>query len=486
MHGSLWIVVPALLVAVAAAAIPSATQQAAPLRSRDQQVESLVAEAMAAPPEFAADVLIQTAESPRVTDDAWRRELLDDAYAEAFAAQQPYRRTSAPISPDTRQGAEALAADTRLNRVSLQVRVVQLMRFIDPARARELFGWIELTLDPDRCEVPLVPALDEYYAALTALARQTFPDTPEGRSDGLSFFEMYLWRARSGSELPLVATAARRFHPDAGDAAYLQVLLNGILQNSERTPRAFATSALDIASKIADLQDADRAMGVSGSFLLAALRQYLVRQLSNPRCSDSTIDAPAVEMFNAIVRRREAGLDGVAPISAGDIRSSRPLGHVTLFDYWTTPDARRLHDDAVRLRGTGRAPIPLTARQSALWLLQADRHLVDVQQWSSAREATERDYFYEKGALFANLIELVPGGPTRVRVLRAFADFLHHDDAERQRPLWFFFANRLLELIQSEDRDDVLQAIGDTGDQVLSLYAHAAQLTLLTRQNSIK
>jgi hypothetical protein len=65
MHGSLWIVVPALLVAVAAAAIPSATQQAAPLRSRDQQVESLVAEAMAAPPEFAADVLIQTAESAR-------------------------------------------------------------------------------------------------------------------------------------------------------------------------------------------------------------------------------------------------------------------------------------------------------------------------------------------------------------------------------------------------------------------------------------
>ncbi len=484
MHGSQWIVAPVLMAAVAAvAAVPPPAQRGVLLRARDAQIESLVAEAMAAPPEYAADVLIQAAESPLVADDAWRRELLDDAYAQAFAAQQPYRRTSAPISPDTRQGAEALAADTRLNRVSLQLRVIELMRFIDPARARELFGWIELNLDPDRCETSLVPALDEYYTALTALARQTFPDTPEGRSDRLSFFEMYLWRAHAASELPLAAVAARRVHPDAGEAAYLQVLLNGILQNSDRTPRAFSTSALDIESRIADLQDADRALGVSGSFLLAALRQYLVRQFSERRCGDSSIDAAAVEMFNAIVTRRAAGLDGVAPISPGEIQPSTPLGSVTPFDYWTTLDARRLHDDAVRLRGTGRAPAPLSIRQSTLWLSQADLHLVGVQQWSSAREATERDHFYEKAALFVSLLDLVPPSETRVRVLRAFADFLHHDDAERQRPLWFLFANRLLELIHSDDRDDVLRAIDDTGDQVLLLYAHAAQLTLLTRKN---
>ena len=128
---------------------------------RNEQIASLAAEALGAPPEFSADVLILAAESPLVVDNAWRRELLEDAYARAFGAQQAYRRRSGPISPDTRQGAEALAADTRLNRVTLQLRVVGLMRFIDPERARELFGWIELTPDPDRCESPLVPALDD-------------------------------------------------------------------------------------------------------------------------------------------------------------------------------------------------------------------------------------------------------------------------------------------------------------------------------------
>ena len=122
-------------------------------------------------------------------------------------------------------------------------------------------------------------------------------------------------------------------------------------------------------------------------------------------------------------------------------------------------------------------PLPLSVRQSAAWLSQADRHLVDVQQWTSAREASDRNQFYQKGALFVNLVDLVPPSATRVRLLRAFADFLHQDDAERLRPLWFLFANRLLELIRSDDRDVVLQAIDDSSDPVLQLSSHTSRVT---------
>ncbi len=479
MRGSSWVVVPALLVLLSAG-----DRQAPALakRSRDAEVEVLIAEAMSAPPEFAADVLIRTAESSAIADVAWRRELLEEAFRRAYGAQEPYRRVAAPISPDTRQGAEALAADTPLNRVALQVRSVQLMRFFDPVRARELFGWIELNLDADACESPLAPALDEYHLALATLARQTFPDTPQGRADALAFFELFLWRARVPSEVPAVARAMRRFRANADEAAYLEMLLRAMLENGERGPRAFSTSAIDIGSQISELRDVDRTLGVGGPYLLATLRQYLVTQLTGPRCSDSLTDAAVVELFNAIVSRERSDLDGVAPISAGDAQPSKRLGAVTLSPYWTTPDARRLHDDAVSLRGTGKAPLPLTVRRSRSWLEQADRHLVDVQQWSSTREAAERDHFYQKAALFVELIDLVPSGPTRVRTLRAFADFLHHNDAERRRALWFFFANRLIERIESEDGPDVLQAIDDTGDQVLSLYAHAARITRINQR----
>jgi hypothetical protein len=69
-------------------------------------------------------------------------------------------------------------------------------------------------------------------------------------------------------------------------------------------------------------------------------------------------------------------------------------------------------------------------------------------------------------------------------VLRAFVDFLHHEDAGGQRALWYLFANRLIERIDSEDRRDVLQAIGDSGDRVLLLYAHAARTAPINRRTN--
>jgi hypothetical protein len=467
MRRSVCVVVPALFL------VFGPQERATP--PRDAQLDALVVEASAAPPEFAADVLIRASASPRIVDASWKRELLETAFIRAYGSQQDYRRASAPISPDTRQGADALAADTPLNRITLQVRAAEGMRNVDPGRARELFEWIELNLESGACESPLVPALDEYYAALATLARQTFPDGAQGRGDALQFFELYLWRARLPSEMPAVATAVRRLRRTRDEAAYLETILREILEHGERDPRVFSASAIDIVSKIADLDDADRALGIHGAYLLAALRRYLVAQLTGPRCSDSTIDDATIEMFNAIVRRREAPLDGVNPIAANDARPSRMLGAIRPTPYWQTPESRRLHDDALRLRGTGRMPVPESVRRSPPWLAQADRHLTDVQQWTGTHEAAERDYFYQKGILFAGLTELTPRSSTRTRVLRGFADFLHRSDAEHRRALWFLFAGRLIELTHSADSREVLRALEDSGDQVLGLYAHAAR-----------
>ena len=480
MRGSPWVGVPALLVLVSAAA-----RQEPVARLRNPQIEILIEEARAVPPEFSADVLIRAAQAVPVTDPDWRRELLEEAFMRAYGAQQEYRRRAAPLPPDTRQGAEALAADTPLNRVALQVRAVQLLRFTDADRARELFGWIEPHLDADTCESALTPALDEYYVALATLSRQSFASTTsQGRSDALSFFELFLWRARTPSEVPSVIRAIRRFRATTGEAANLEALLRAMLENGELAPRAFSTSEVDIASQMSALRDVDRALGIGGTHLLATLRRYLVAQFEGPRCSDSAADEAVVEWFNAIIRREGGERDGIAQISSIEARPSRRLGAVTLSPYWTTPEARRLPDDAGRLRGTGTQPLPLVVRRSRGWLEQADRHLVDVQQWQATREASARDHFYQKGSLFLSLVDLVPRSPTRVRVLRAFVDFLHHEDAGGQRALWYLFANRLIERIDSEDRRDVLQAIGDSGDRALLLYAHAARTAPINRRTN--
>ena len=58
--------------------------------------------------------------------------------------------------------AEALAGDTPLNRVMLQVLAAEAMRFVRAARAREMFGWIDVRHEASRCDTPLAPALDEH------------------------------------------------------------------------------------------------------------------------------------------------------------------------------------------------------------------------------------------------------------------------------------------------------------------------------------
>src|SRR5262245_14430397 len=127
------------LVAALALAVPCAAQERS---ARDAVLESLVAAARGAPPEFEADALLRIAQSSKVDDD-WRRELLTDAFLRAYGAQESYRRIAFQVPRESRQGAEALADDSRLTRLSLQVRAIQLLSMVDPGRARELFEWID-------------------------------------------------------------------------------------------------------------------------------------------------------------------------------------------------------------------------------------------------------------------------------------------------------------------------------------------------------
>src|SRR6266850_1553123 len=252
---------------------------------RDPALQTLANDAAALPPELAAAALIRIASSARVTSNRWKRELLTEAFFKAYAARDAYRRsTPQSIPQETRQGAELLASAMSLNRVSLQVRAAQLMAFVDQRGARELFEWIDLNPSAGICEDPLVAAVDEYYTALSLLARTTFGND---RSEALRFFELYLWQARLPSEMPAVARAVLRFDPRPAEIAYLETLLSSILETGVRDPRGFSASALDIVSRASDFQKFEVKAGMEGIHWMDTLRGYLVNQMKGPRCAES-------------------------------------------------------------------------------------------------------------------------------------------------------------------------------------------------------
>src|SRR4029077_5843081 len=177
---------------------------------RDPVLSALVADTDLVAPDFAADALIRLSSSSRITDSAWRLELLEQAFQRTWGAQDQFRRSSPPgIPPDSRQGADLVASATALNRVSLQGRIAQVIALFNPQRALDRFEWIDLNLGPTRCEEYLVPLVDDYYTALSLLARTSSAT----RGEALRFFQLYLWRAHLPSEMAAVARALQRFRP---------------------------------------------------------------------------------------------------------------------------------------------------------------------------------------------------------------------------------------------------------------------------------
>ncbi|PYR34629.1 MAG: hypothetical protein DMF93_23160, partial [Acidobacteria bacterium] len=145
--------------------------------------------------------------------------------------------------------------------------------------------------------------------------------------------------------------------------------------------------------------------------------------------------------------------------------------------YWVSGQPLQLRQAAIDLRGTGPAPYPLRIRQSEAWLQQAERMLVDVEEWTGHGERTDRDYFFQKSALYLALLDLVPTSTLRTRTIESFVDFLHRkDDDNTNEPLWFAFLNRLLELSRGSDRPEILRAFDNAHNPSMTVYAQLERL----------
>src|SRR5262245_12205950 len=401
-----------VLVGAAALVVAAHARAQTPTRL-DGPLHTLADDAAALPPELASDALIRIASSARVTDNAWKRKLLTEAFFKAYAVREAYRRsTTQSLPPETRQGVDLLASSMSLNRVSLQVRAAQLMAFVDPRGGRELFEWIDLNTSEGVCEDPLVAAVDEYYSALSLLARTTFG---ADRGEALRFFELYIWRARLPSEMPAVARAILRFEPRPSEIPYLETLLASILRTGERDPRGFSASALDIVSRTNEFLTFEARSSLEGIHLMDALRGYLVGQMKGPRCADSFSESMTPAAFNTILRRANLQFD-VRPIE-DTIPTSRMLGTERIDRFWQTGESRGLRERLFQLRGPGKDPLPLRVRETTEWKNDAEQLLNALEQWTGRSERAERDHLAQKSLLFQGLLDLVPPSALRTRTI---------------------------------------------------------------------
>jgi len=120
------------LVTITLASICSGWQ---PPQPRPPELEAILSSAQALPTEYMADIILGVLETGSVTDVRWKKELLEAVFARSRLAVQPYSRHDVGGYNDTASGRLGAAFDKRLDALSIQCRVVELMLRVSPVRA---------------------------------------------------------------------------------------------------------------------------------------------------------------------------------------------------------------------------------------------------------------------------------------------------------------------------------------------------------------
>jgi hypothetical protein len=453
----------------------------------DPELQAIIDGASAVAPEFGADVMIRLAESGKVPNRGAKLDLLANAFYFAANVEQSIKRAGIPpFLSDTRSGHLAISFRLlNLDGLSLESRVVSDMLAFDSARARELLEQIRFpTLAPLSCEESLTydPAL--FYETLGKVTRDgsTAKDKLKGRR--VDLIMPYVSTLQSHAQVRPAARLLVSADLTPAEFAQLSDLFAGALSQLRGDERSFAAAArgsgeYNVATSVGNVITALDKKGLSSIALLKALRQYLVSNFNDLRCAETAVEEAkkdtlpeTVTIFNREFRVAMQRAQ-IPPIRQEELNGAHIGPKFEDRKFWQSPASEQLLRNAQRLRfGDGQEPLTAAAKSTSAWSAQLTDFLTELEAWIPDGE-TAADYFVQKSILYEGLVDLIPTGPDRSKVIDSFVGFLEQNAVQTTTPIeWFLPVDHLLSGARAaDDRDEVIHAFLNSRDSVLSLYA---------------
>jgi hypothetical protein len=422
-----------------------------------------------APPELAADILIRIVESGRVTDPAWKLELLDQAFHMAGAAKYPVALSAAvarALNTDSDPGVRSGALHAKLDALSLRCRAVSGTLALDRKKAVALFREIPILQFPAHtCADSMRELPDIVFETLGQVFAQAF--TPQERAKGkhVDFAEEYLGGLTSPTQLePAIRMiAAQKLTSD--ELARLTGVLVASIQQLNSDDRTFtAVTNPGLIDEVLTFADRCRQSGYSPQSLVASFRAYLVRHFQAARCAESPkaySGGRLAETFNQMLVPL-AGEGAVAPITPDEMKPVSVGEAAKVYEFWSKPAARKVMADYKLLRfGTdeqqalnsakGTRPdhmaqfLTVEQRSTPEWQAAAQEFLSRLEEWKQDNDEPAESYFHEVCFMYAGLLDIAPSGSLREHVLHSYIDFLKNSEVERgSPPEWYLEVSRLM------------------------------------------
>lgn len=454
----------------------------------DPEIESVVSLARSVGGEFASDAFIRIASLDRLPK-ARRIELLEDAFAAAAHAQQPFRQRPAFAGPGIPAAFYARVYSQELDGLSLRVRAASAMLPLDARTARDMFGRIPpFNLPAVGCADILVPQVDAYYTLLAAVAGRTFTEaeTARGEPQGLLAYQASLMTS-AVQVAPMAGTLNRS---GLGNDAFLTVLaaFAGALKGIVPDGRSF-WAAHEAGPAVAVLAAECRRRGLPQAPLVEAYRVFLVNHLSAKGCADGpggtrglsaglgagveVTDDP-VAHFNQSLR-----VEPVQPIQPDEIVPAATEGRAG--DRSTCRDAgcRAVADRfrALLLNPEG-APYPNSSRSTTEWRAAYADFLAGLASWNPASGDDAAEHYRAKTGFLLDLANLAAGAE-RETALRALLDFTGVSGfAAENRLEWFLPVNVLVAhaALDPGGAGRLAAALRNSANPVIALYARLEAL----------
>ena len=407
--------------------------------------QSLVDLSHAAPPEFGADALLRLVESGKIDDRDARRDLIQQAFSLAAAAKFPLRKRHLPgTTLDSRAGSLSQAYGMKLDALSLQSRAVSDMVRVDPAEARKLIQEIPPPVfEPLSCDDALFYDVSDFYQALSAVVNSAFNRQERAKEEHVNFLLGYIGQVASPAQLVPLAQTIQSAAVTAEQREVLWARFNALVPNLQADDRSFSALLVEPQPGM--------------DFIVNAIRQ---------KSSGCKTDTPA-----ASTRR-----PGATPVTA-DGGVPQPNQHDTtpkVEAYWQSAEAQRMMADGKKLRyGDGGRILTDAERSTPEWQQKLTDYLSALAAWDPDQEKSEADYYNEKCTVYIALVELIPPGPQRDKMLENFMDFIDASPLQQESPVeWYNQAGFMLERVRGTRDGEprkVLEAFERSGNPVLAL-----------------
>ena len=441
MPERLWIAV--LLAGVVA--YPAAARDPLP-----PAIESVISAAYAAPPELAADALIQLAESPAIGDRAARLDLLEEAFALAGSARHSFKRWTAGLplkQDDSDAGQLYVALDLGLSRLDLQCRATAAALSLDRARALGLFYRIPPPQPPAlTCRDALAYRVDRYYDLAAELFQGAFTEKQRKRGEDVEFVGLQVGSITSPAQIEPVARMLGKLRLNADNYRALVGSLARATARLSADPRSFAAT-LGPGMLFPYLELANRCghYGCSPVPLLEAMREYLATHLTGPRCADVTDDAVKKEAadFNAaVVQLTSAESPQPAPLVDEDLKSSGTGEQAVVNEFWSNAQTGPLVKSLLEavLRRIADSRVSESDEEAGI-----RNFLNEFQAWMRDHQDDEASFFHQSAMIYEELIAGLAPGPLRAAVLTEGMVFLRDSPMLRDSPPeWYMHVRELL------------------------------------------